>query len=128
MRPSGTLRSPSASPSRGGAPVPAPVGGPLRATYTTLITRGPQGTKGYDGQLAITNPGGAPAPWTIVITVYPGQQVTYVTGAAYSQDGTTVTFTGTAAPGSSRFRWGIDSKVLAPAGPVTCDINGRQCD
>jgi Cellulose binding domain len=130
--PSATLWSPSANPSSAATmPVPAPARAPLRATYTTLITRGPQGAKGYDGQVTITNPGGTPATWTVTITVYPGQQVTYASGAAYRQDGTTVTFTGTApvpALGSVKFRYGVDSKVLDPPGPVACDINGRQCN
>ncbi len=113
-------------------PVPAPVAKPLTAGYETVAHTGLLGLTGYQGQVTIRNPGQvAVSGWTVTISLPAGETVNGATGAAYSQHGTTVTFTpsggtGTVpAGGSVRFTFGVGG--LLAGDPTGCAIDGRGC-
>ncbi|WP_407567145.1 SRPBCC domain-containing protein [Polymorphospora sp. A560] len=121
--------SPSASPSgsssaRPTAGVPAAV--PLQAEFNRLSTA----AFGYRGEVTVENPGDTAARWTVTITLTDSGTVGGVTGAEYTQEGRTVTFTGAAAPpgGSARFRFDVTGEsVFGPKRPAGCTIDGRPC-
>ncbi|OLB76542.1 MAG: hypothetical protein AUI14_18370 [Actinobacteria bacterium 13_2_20CM_2_71_6] len=90
------------------------------------------GLTGYQGQVAISNPGQVTVSgWTVRITLPAGETVRDVSGASYTQSGSTVTFTpagGTAsvgAHGSVRFTFVVTG--LLAAAPTGCSIDGRPC-
>jgi hypothetical protein len=105
---------------------------PLTAGYETVAHTGLLGLTGYQGQVTINNPGQVTVSgWTVTISLPAGETVNGATGAAYSQHGTTVTFTpsggtGTVpAGGSVRFTFSVGG-VLA-GDPTGCAIDGRSC-
>ncbi|MEV0607327.1 SRPBCC domain-containing protein [Polymorphospora rubra] len=123
--------SPSVSPS--GSPRPsasgAPAGAaavPLEAEFNRLSTS----AFGYRGEVTVDNPGGASARWSVTITLTDAGTVTEASGAQYTQDGRTVTFTGAAVPanGSARFRFDVGGEsMFGPKRPSACTIDGRPC-
>jgi hypothetical protein len=113
-------------------PVPAPVAKPLTAGYETVAHTGLLGLTGYQGRVTISNPGQVTVSgWTVTISLPVGETVNGATGAAYSQQGSTVTFTpsggtGTVpAGGSVRFTFSVGG--LLAGDPTGCAIDGRSC-
>jgi hypothetical protein len=126
-------RTPAPAPGTSPPPVPAPVAKPLTAGYETVARTGLLGVTGYQGQVTISNPGQVTVSgWTVTISLPAGETVNGATGAAYSQRGTTVTFTpsggtGTVpAGGSVRFTFSVGG--LLAGDPTGCAIDGRRCN
>lgn len=115
------------SPERTTAPAPVEPAA-LGARYETLSS----GLLNYRGEVVVDNSGGTAAPkWTLTITVQPLATVTGVEGPSPTQNGTTVSFTGSAvAAGASArvvFDVGLDTTLLGPKQPVSCTVDGDAC-
>jgi hypothetical protein len=112
------------------APAPAPpVASPLTAHYST-VDSGLLGLAGYQGKVAVANPGTVPVTgWRVTLTL-PDGSVSGVKGAKAQRSGSTVTFTpldaGTV-PGhaSVSFTFQVDGLLAGP--PSDCRIDGRPC-
>ncbi|MET8837496.1 cellulose binding domain-containing protein, partial [Micromonospora sp. NPDC004540] len=117
--------TPSASPTRAPSPSPSPAA-PLTASYETVSDR----VFGYRGQVVLANPGSAARPgWAVTVTLGDGATVGSVNGAEAKQDGTVVTFTGTALPagGSTTIRFDVRDPDLTATGPEGCTVDGAAC-
>ncbi|MCZ7437813.1 SRPBCC domain-containing protein [Micromonospora sp. WMMC241] len=118
--------SPSRSPSRTPSPPPSPAAVPLTATYQTVTDR----VFGYRGEVVLRNPGPAPRPeWTVTVTIGDGATVGPVDGAEAAQDGSVLTFTGTALPanGSTTIRFDVRDPDPLHNAPESCAADGTPC-
>jgi len=129
--PSGPISPGPTPPGRSPSP-PGPTPSALSARYATIGGRGLLGVGNYQGQVIISNTGRvAVTGWTVVITLPSGATVSSASGAAYRQDGGTVTFTPTAATrsvpasGTVQFRFRVDA--VFDGRPTGCSIDGHPC-
>ncbi|MEJ3741850.1 cellulose binding domain-containing protein [Actinomycetes bacterium KLBMP 9797] len=126
--------SPSVSPTRSqpGPPenattTPAAAAPDLNARYATVQTR----LFGYRGEITLANAGRATAQnWTVTVTLTDGARVTSASGASYTQNDTTVTFTGSAvrAGQSAAFQFEVTGDTrIEDRGVTSCQVDGTPC-
>lgn len=119
--------TPSPTPSRTPSATPSTVAAaPLTATYETVNDR----VFGYRGEVVLRNPGPAPRPaWTVTVTLHDGATVGSVSGAEATQDGTVVTFTGSALSGgeSATIRFDVRDPDPSHDAPAACATENTPC-
>jgi cellulase/cellobiase CelA1 len=108
---------------------PSPSSGSLSARYHT----GDTWDDGYVGTITLTASGGSVTGWSVTLTLPDGASVTGFWGGQDSVNGSTVTVTAsswdtTIAPGSPATLGFQVSQQGRPKKPLTCTVNGRDCD
>jgi uncharacterized protein YndB with AHSA1/START domain len=130
--------TPTAAPGNTVAPsqpteaTPLPPGAPRLTAGMTVERTGLLGLAGYRATVTITNPETNPSTgWTLGVVLAEGQKLDEVTGAAYAQSGTTVTFTPTgdngAVPPGGEVRVSFEVSGILATPPSGCTVDGQPC-